>query len=166
MKYQEKMNRYEKKQLQSKILDEALAGKGLYLYENNSDADLTLPRPTQSGRREIGPREQFQGDDYYMQLVKTGFLRLIKELQSPTPAEPPQPKIEQLNEVAMTDKKEEKLILDQPDTITNEGTVENVAQPQQQCDQGSSCCGGTGQPKPEVLLNEDPIDDGFVIVED
>lgn len=169
MKYQEKMNRYEKKQLQEKILDEALAGEGLYLYENNSDADLTLPRPTQSGRREIGGREQFQGDDYYMQLVRTGFLRLIKELQPPTPAAPPQTNIQEQNEVTMTEQKQEKLILDQPDTVTTEGTVENVAQPQQ-CNKGTECCGGTGhgQSQPEVLLNEAPVDDddSFMIIED
>ena len=155
MKYQDKMNRYEKSQMQSQRLQDALAGEGLYLYENNSDADLTLPRPTKSGRREIGPREQFQGDDYYLQLVRTGNLRLIKELQSPN------------QEEIVTENKEEKLILDQPDTVTTEGTVENVAQPQQPCNQGDACCGGQDnqQPQPDVLINESPEDDSFVIVE-
>lgn len=154
MKYQDKMTRIEKRQMHSKILEESLAGSGLYLYENNSDADLTLPRPTKSGRREIGAREQFQGDDYFLQLVRSGNLRLIKELQAPGQEE-------------STMEKEEKLILDQPDTVTNEGKVENVAQPQtplqEPCNEGEACCGGE---KPDVLINEGPVDDGFVIVED
>ncbi len=154
MKYNKKMNRYEKRQMQSDNLKAALAGKGLYLYENNSDADLTLPRPTNSGRREIGPREQFQADDYFLQLVRTGNLKLIKELQSP-------------NQEEATMEKEEKLILDQPDTVTNEGTVENVAQPGEPCSEGDACCGGGTGNQPDVLINESPADDdGFVILED
>ena len=52
---------------------------------------------------------------------------------------------------------EQKLILDQPDRVTNEGTVENVVQqqPKKKVKQNES-----RQPKPaqpDVLLNEDPM---------
>ena len=172
MKYQDKLNRYEKKTLNAKILEESLHGEGLYLYENNSDAQLTLPRPTKSGLRIIGARAQFQGDNYYMQLVRSGHLRFIKELESPEAQKTnleskeetevvaeTEVATDQLNEVNM--EKEEKLILDQPETVTTEGTVENVAA-KPECSEGTKCDGK----KPDVLLNEDPVDDGFLIIED
>lgn len=149
MKYQQKMTRFEQKEVRSKKLEEALAGEGLYLYRNAHKADVTLPRPTKSGRRIIGPNEEFQGDNYYMQLVRTGELRFVRELQSP-----------QQQEAAMN---KEKLILDQPDTVTSEGTVEHVSQsePVQPLQEGGE------QEKKDVLINEAPVDDdGFVIVED
>jgi hypothetical protein len=146
MKYQQKMTRFEKSEMKSQKLEEALAGSGLYLYENRSNAaDLTLPKPTKSGRRIIGPKEQFQGDSYFMQLVRTGNLRLIKELQSPQ------------QEALM----EEKLILDQPSTVTSDGVVEQVVQPtpkrQLQENKGKT-------KHADVLINESPVDDSFVIV--
>ena len=56
---------------------------------------------------------------------------------------------------------EEKLILDQPDTVTHKGKVEHVVDrntPAQRLqEQGSD-------EQPEILLNEGPVDDGFVIV--
>lgn len=143
MKYR-KFNKYEKKEVRAEMLAQAMHGDGLYLFENKSNADLTLPRPTKSGIRKVGPRGQFQGDSYYLQLVRTGFLRLIKELQSP----------EQEKTIM-----EEKLILDQPDRITSEGTIEQVVKgkPKQRLNEGDN------DPQQDVLLNESPS--GFVIVE-
>jgi len=147
MKYR-KFNKYEKKEEQARAVAQAMHGEGLYLFENNSDATLTLPRPTKSGVRVVGARKQFQGDNYYMQMVRSGFLRLIKELQAP-----------QQEEQVMLN--EEKLILDQPDTITQRGKVEHVVDknvPAQRLHEQDS------DEQPEVLLNEGPVDDGFVIV--
>jgi hypothetical protein len=79
--------------------------------------------------------------------VRTGYLKLIKELQSPTP----------INEESMQDK----LILDQPDTITAKGKVEHVVDndvPAQKLHEQDK------QEATDVLLNEGPVDDGFVIV--
>lgn len=150
MKYR-KFNKLEKKQMQSAALAEAMKGEGLYLYENRFDADLTLPRPTKSGLREVGPRAQFQGDNYYMQLVRNGQLRYIKELISPEQERKSQ-------EQAMN---EEKLILDQPDTITEQGKVEHVpaTPPPAPLNEGD------GEEQQDVLINESPVEDGFVIVE-
>lgn len=147
MKYR-KFNRYEKKQIQHDQMVKAMHGEGLYLYENNTDAELTLPRPTSSGLRVIEGRKQFQGDNYYMQMVRSGHLRLIKELQSPAQ-----------EKAAM----EEKLILDQPDTVTSKGTVEHVVdQDVQKLNEADEV---DGEEQSEVLLNESPVDDGFVIVD-
>ena len=152
MKYR-KFTKLEKKQVQAEILSQALHGEGLYLFENKANADLTLPRPTQSGLRSVGPRAQFQGDNYYMQMVKTGFLKLIKVIQTP----------EQQKEAVMT---AEKLILDQPDMITEQGKIEHVITktPLQKLNESKPA---QKQPakQPDVLINEDPVADGFMIVE-
>ena len=151
MKYQ-KFNRYEKKENQSKNLAIAMHGEGLYLFENHTKADLGLPRPTKSGIRSVGPGKQFQGDDYYMQMVRNGHLRLIKVLQTPEQERA-------LHEGTMN--QQEKLILDQPDMITEHGKVEHTIKPNtpvRQLDEAGH------QPQPDVLLNEGPVDDGFVIV--
>jgi hypothetical protein len=153
MKYQQKMTRFEKRDLHSKILEESLHGEGLYIYENRSaEADLTLPKPTKSGKRIIGPKEQFQGDNYFMQLVRTGNLRFIKEIQAPI----------NLKEVKMN---EEKLILDQPETVTTEGTIERVAPASKPIPVAPLSENGKIKSENPVLINEDPLDDGFVIIE-
>ena len=151
MKYR-KLSKYEKKAFNAEKISNAMSGEGLYLYENNSDAELALPRPTKSGLRTVGPRAQFQGDNYYMQMVRNGHLRYIKQLQSPEEERA-------LHEGTMN---QEKLILDQPETVTEHGEIEHVINsntPVQKLHEGGD------QPQPDVLLNENPIDDGFVIVE-
>lgn len=152
MKYR-KFNKYEKKEVRHEMLENALHGEGLYLFRNNTKADLTLPRPTRTGLRSLAPGKEFQGDNYYMQMVRTGMLRLVKEIQSP----------EQQRQIELNEAKimEDKLILDQPDKITNEGTVEQVIKgtPKQNLNEGDS-----QSPKPDILLNEGPVEGGFVIV--
>lgn len=146
MKYR-KFNKYEKAQVRHDMIEQALHGEGLYLYENHTQADLTLPRPTKSGLRVIGAKRQFQGDNYFLQLVRQGHLRLIKELMSPE------------QERAAMQQQEEKLILDQPATVTDKGTVEHVV------DKGTKLQRlneGEGDPQEDILLNEGPS--GFVIV--
>ena len=155
MKYQN-FNKEEKKENKRNAVNQAMSGTGLYLYENNSNADMKLPRATKSGRLEVGPREQFQGDSYYMQMVKTGELRYIKCLQ--TPEEEQQALLKENNM-----SQEEKLILDQPETITEQGQVEHVKNSQTPTQPMNE---GDGQEAPPVLLNESPVDDGFVIVDD
>jgi hypothetical protein len=148
MKYR-KFNKFEKKEVRAQMLQNALHGEGLYLYRNNTKADLTLPRPTKSGTRVVAAGKEFQGDNYYMQLVKQGMLRLVKELQSPEQ--------QRAEEVKM----EEKLILDQPDTITEQGKVEHVVStPQKKLNEQKA----DKDKEPEVLLNEGPVEGGFVIV--
>lgn len=146
MKYR-KFSKQEKKEEKSQAVREAMSGEGLYLYENNSDATLTLPKPTDSGTRIVDARKQFQGDNYYMQMVMTGHLKLIRELQAPK-------KEEQIMN-------EEKLILDQPDMVTDKGKMEHIVEtPTEPINEQ-----GDEDNQEDVLLNEDPVDGGFVIVE-
>lgn len=158
MKYH-KFNKYEKREIKSQIVKEALAGNGLYLYQNsNAHAELTLPRPTKSGKRVIAPNGSFQGDDYYMQLVRTGMLRLVEVLQTPEQEKTVQQEENNMNEST------EKLILDQPETVTTNGPVEHVVSNSETHEQPLH--ESTPQPKQPVLLNEAPMDDGFIIVEE
>jgi hypothetical protein len=124
-------------------------GQGYFLYENNTGGTLMLPKPTASGVRQIEPPDprrpgsgRFQGDDYFMSLVRNNMLRLIKTLRTPQ------------QEAAMQDN--EKLILDQPDTITEAGQVEHVAAPKLKKPLHEAEGEGEG---PVVLLNENPMDD-------
>jgi len=151
MKYR-KFNKFEKKEVRAQMLENALHGEGLYLFRNNTNAELTLPRPTKSGTRVVAAGKEFQGDNYYMQLVKQGMLRLVKEIQSPQQQK-------QINEEVNM---EQKLILDQPDTVTEKGKVEHVIPtPEKQINEQKD---EKKEKKPDILLNEGPVEGGFVIV--
>lgn len=150
-----KPSRYERKLIQEQRAKESLSGSGVYIYENNSDGDLALPKPTQSGVRSVGPRKRFQGDSYYMKWVgpPMNLLRLIEEVL-------PQTKEMDNKEKEMSEKK---LILDQPDTINNQGKVEHILvdqTPQQSLNDSTNL----DEKKPEVLLNESPIDGVEIIL--
>ena len=110
----QRFNKWERKENRQYKLEHSMSGSGLYVYENNTDGDLTLPRPTASGQTKVGPRQRFQGDDYYMQWVKypLNLLRFVEQLQ-------PNNKEKEIME--------KKLILDQPEMITERGAIEHVA---------------------------------------
>jgi hypothetical protein len=138
-----KLNKIQKKADRDRRVKEAMCGEGLFVYANNTKGDLYLPKPTNSGKRVVGVGEEFQGDSYYITLVKNNQLRLIRELVAvPQKGEP------------MT---EQKLILDQPDRVTNKGTVEQVIPAHKnQLNEGQPA--KNPEPKQEVLLTEDPLD--------
>jgi len=124
-------------------------GKGVFLYENNTKSTLILPKPTVGGLKMIEPINpkvkgsgRFQGDDYYISLVKTNQLRLIEVIVSPAQEE-------------QRIMNENKLIVDQPDTFTNQGKVEQVVAPTPL----GVVKEGTDDDANDVLLNENPMDD-------
>ena len=144
-----KFTRQEKKEIQKSKLVNTMSGTGIYIYENNTDGDLNLPKPTLSGTRTIGPRKRFQGDSYYMKWVGSpmNLLRLIEEIA-------PQNTVNEKKENNMN---ENKLILDQPDTVTSKGKVEHVVDentPVQNINDNND----VDAKKADVLLNESPID--------
>lgn len=150
MQYQQKMTRFEKSEARNDMLTKTFHGEGLYIFENKN-CELTLPKPTKSGKRVIAPKERFQGDNYFMSLVRNGTIRFIQELQSP-----------EQERLAMQ-QENEKLILDQPETVTTEGVVERVVKPVKVPAAPINETGKQSNP-PAVLLNENPADDGFIIV--
>lgn len=147
-----KLNRYEKREAQEKKVKSSLFGTGKYLYENNTDGDLSLPKPTNEGIRNVGPRKRFEGDSYYMKLVgqPMNLLKLIKKISC-----------EETKEKEMTEEK--KLILDQPDTINNQGKIEHVVSDQVPV-QNLNDNTDLNEKKPDVLLNESPVDGVEIIL--
>jgi hypothetical protein len=149
MRYSPKLNRMERRLANKEKLANKLSGKGVYVYENNTAGDLKLPKPTASGVREIGPKKRFQGDSYYMQLVgpPMNLLRLVEVISPENPADKPK-------ENAMSG---EKLILDQPDTITTRGKVEHFVDDTLPKAQPLNDANDPAKPAAEVLLNEQPL---------
>ena len=143
MRINKKLTRQERKQQKLDQLAFNTKGKGKYVFANNTSGDLKLLKPNAAGKLYIGKDEQFEGDDYFFQMVKTHDLRYIREIA---------------HEESM---KENKLILDQPDAVTTEGKVEYV-----ETGKGKKQLNENRPEKKEknVLLTEDPIS-GVVIVE-
>jgi len=152
MKYSHRMNRHERREMQATRLATSLSGSGIYIYENNTDGDLKLPKATASGVRVIGPRKRFQGDSYFMKWVghPMNLLRFIEEIvPKGVPANQ-----QKLEENSMPT---EKLILDQPDTVTTKGKIEHVVEtgPVTMPINDSVA---PAHPIPDVLLTENPLD--------
>lgn len=112
-------------------IQESNKGEGMYVFENNTKGDLYLPRPTQSGRVVVPKGAQFIGDNYYFSMVRNHELRLIKELQSPN---------------------QNKLLTEQPPTVTHQGAIEHVQNSQVNLHEQR------GEVKQDVLLTESPVD--------
>ncbi len=69
-----------KEQQLAKLRDDT-AGTGKFLFLNNTKGDFHLPRPTKEGKKIVRKDEQFIGDSYYFSLLKSGELRLVKEIK-------------------------------------------------------------------------------------
>lgn len=144
-----KLSKQQKREANRLKLKTNLSGSGVYIYENISGGDLCLIKPANNGIKNVNPQKRFESDSYYMKWVgpPLNLLRLveIKEL-------------EKTGEVNMNN--EEKLILDQPDTVTNKGKVEHVlVNPTQQLNDSID-----NEEKPNVLLNETPLDGVEIIL--
>ena len=142
-----KISRADKKINQKNKFIQDMSGSGVFVYENNTDADLNLPKPTSTGTRTIGPRKRFQGDSYYLTWVGSpmNLLRFIEEI---VPKDNP---LKTLNESETNKMNDNKLILDQPEIVTSQGLVVHVVVIESP-DQDSS------EKKTEILLNESPIE--------
>ena len=156
------MNKIERRQFQAAKLANDLSGTGLYIYENNTDGDLKLPKATASGVRMVGPRKRFQGDSYFMKLVGNpmNLLRLVEEVIPMKTTSQIAAEIEGRNLAENKQMSNQKLILDQPDTITTKGKVEHIVNtdtPVQNLNDSANA------KNPDVLLNENPLD-GVAII--
>lgn len=169
-----------------------LSGIGSYLFENNTKGDFHLPRPTKDGIRQVKKDAQFVGDSYYFSLVKSGELRLVRNLNETEQPEKlfvyknfnrdevklPEPnregqyiispngeftadsryfsllklgRLKLIREVEQQIMPKEKLITEQPPTVTNAGVVEYVVKDdKQQLNEGE-------KKKKEKVLTENPL---------
>lgn len=140
--HNQNINRYESRALHQAKLDSVLNGEGLFVFRNNTSGTLDLPKATVSGQKRIPRNGEWQGDNYYMVLVKRNEARCVRTILTP--------------EQTMESKKmaEQKLILDQPDQITEAGKVEHVVQkPQIKLNESTPDVKKTG----DILINEDPM---------
>ena len=146
MKYAKSQTR----EMKLAIREQAMHGEGLYVYRNNTSGSLDLPKPTASGMKHIQPGGEFQGDDYFMSLVRTNELKFVRTIMTP----------QQQKEAKM---QQEKLLLDQPDTVTPAGKIEHVVvtAPVPLNETTPS----NGSPKKDVLINEDPLSGVDILME-
>lgn len=149
-----KLNKLQRNAEQKAKVEYYQRGTGLYIFRNNTKGRLQLPKPTASGMTHVDPNEEWQGDGYYMKLVQTNDAKLVKCLQTPD------------EQKLMLDKEklmnEQKLILDQPNTVTNNGVVEQIV-----VDKTTALneqLPAINVPE-EVLINEDPMDGVDIILE-
>lgn len=144
----------EKMNLKNQKREQALQGEGRYIFKNNTSGTLTLPKPASKildkdgnsvTRRDMSfilHNEKFEGDSYFMSMVKSHDLIYVEKC---------------VTEEEMPDKK---LILDQPDQITEHGKVEHVIP-----DQPVENLTEDQKEEKEVLLTEDPMDGIEIILE-
>lgn len=145
------MNKLERSAYDKSKKEFLQVGKGKYLYRNNTNATLILPKISIDNIKALEKNQTFIGDDYFMFMVKTNELKIVKNL-------------EEKEEVKKEDieMEEKKLILDQPDQITTNGKLEHVVK-EEGC---NNCCdknsvkkeNKNNEPKENVLINENPID--------
>jgi len=154
MKYRKrenkKLNRYQRRAAQQQVLADSLKGDGNYLFQNNTRGDYILPKKSRDGIKLLNKDAMFEGDSYFFQLVRTGELKFIRELTA---------KVERTEE--MTPKK---LILDQPDRVTAQGTVEHVVADPKAKPLNEVAPTRKQAPPAEVLLTEDPMDGVEIIL--
>lgn len=136
-----KLSKFERAQVRQEKLKNVLHGEGKYIFQNNTSGELTLPKEPLEGSRQIPKNGKFLGDSYFLQMVRSHDLRLIEEITM-----------------------ENKLITEQPPTVTHGGIVELV-----QPEQANSKAKKLNEQVPEdekktVLLTEDPLG-GVVIVD-
>jgi hypothetical protein len=135
--------------------------KNTYIFQNHKKHDFALPHKSFDGKKYIGPGQTFHGDEYFMMFVKTGDLRINRVIEGVSEIVENNLN-ESVNNVG-TQLKEgasmEKLILEQPNKVTTEGTVEHVVrQPQTVLrDHNVSNQKTPEQAAQDVLLNENPM---------
>ena len=136
-------------------------GEGRYIFENNTTGDFQLPKPSLSGGQWVKKGATFQGDSFFLKLVPQ-YLKLITEVSAP-------PKKENINESTESSK----LLLDQPDIITQSGKVEHIVESQEDTQlndstenkitHAASCTCDTCSD--QMLLTEDPMDGVDIIID-
>lgn len=123
-------------------------GKGIYIFENNLNSDLMLPKLSLDNKRFVGPHKLFKGDSSFLKMVRTNELKLIEIIDTG------EPKI----------MSENKLILDQPDMVKASGKVEHI-QASKPNVQLNDSVDNAQEKNPDVLLNEDPAGSIQIIID-
>lgn len=131
-----------------------LESKTLYIFENNKTWDYSLPKKSLCGRKIIPPRGRFKGDEYFLQFVRSGDIKLVEAI---APKVNPPESVNKLNENTNQGDKMEKLILDQPDKVTVQGKTESVVVNTNPNNKVIKDHNTSNQPQEDVLLVENPM---------
>lgn len=121
-KNSKKLTKIERNQVKKEYIEYHQKGEGLYLFKNRSNiASLDLPKVSADGKKWVGPNETWKGDSYFFKLMpKEAIL------------------VETISEPKKENVMENKLLLDQPDQVTQKGKIEHVIS------------------EPAIALNENP----------
>ncbi len=129
-----RVSRYESNSARQAKIDFHQHGEGHFVFQNITKGTITLPKPAVDGSKYVLPGAMFEGDSYFVKaLVRPNLARLVREIK--TEIAPPvidvivEAVVEPsaiLNENKEDTMNESKLLLDQPDTITQKGKVEHV----------------------------------------
>ncbi len=120
------------------------------VYRNNTKGTLTLPKPSFDGKLFVEPNDTWEGDESYMYMVQSSNEAKLVSVSTPT---------QEVNTMP------EKLILDQPDTVTTAGKVEHVLVTEPTVKKLNEET-PTPNPTKEVLLTEDPMEGLEIIMND
>lgn len=147
-KKQSKIDKFTLREMKRQKREDALKGDGEYLFCNNTRGELTLlkkpiksPIPMNPCLIPIG--QTFVGDSYFLNMMRSGEVRLIEVLK---------PAASERTDIM----EEKKLILDQPSRFTNQGQTEHVAPtdgPKPLVENKP-----TQQPAVDKLITEDPLE--------
>lgn len=156
MKYKKNINKIDKftlREMKRKKREEALKGDGEYIFVNNTRGDLNLLKnpiksPIPSLPCLIPPGKTFVGDSYFLNLMRSGEVRLVETLK---PAQCERREI----------MPEQKLILDQPSRFTKQGQTEHVV-PENKNPQ--PLIENQPQPTSDKLIVEDPLEGVEIIL--
>ncbi len=152
-------NKTKRTEIKKTQVIESQKGLGLFLFKNrNKEASLQLPKISFDGKRWVGPNETWQGDSFFLKMIPKEAI-LVETLLSPN------------EEKQKENNMEERLILDQPDQITNDGKIEHVVSSQDIVEINENTKKRKKRNKNESnletnkLLTEDPIA-GVTIIRD
>lgn len=150
-----RLNRYESVARKKALVEHHQKGEGIYVFRNNNKGTLDLPKPTKTGQTRIPENGEWEGDSYFMILVKNNMARLIRVILSPE---------EERKQKTMN----EQLILDQPPRTTSDGVVEQIlVKPENPVNSNKSKKKEKLTEAPEnsedLLITEDPLE-GVVIL--
>jgi hypothetical protein len=124
------------------------AGAGRYIFENNTSGDFQLEKPAMNGAKWLRKDARFTGDSFFLKFVPKE-LKLISVLVD-------------ANAQTVNESTDSKLILDQPDTVTQSGKVEHVSTSEEDAQLNDST---ENKDEHKMLLNEDPMDGIDIIID-
>jgi hypothetical protein len=156
-----KKNRFQKLEERRKVIASRLKGTGLYVFRNLTSGDLHLAKKSIDGKTVVKPQEEWRGDSYYLLHVPAE-ASVVEVIRTNDDA----PVINENTTFKTEERKEEmdKLILDQPDCVTQKGKVEHVLVQPTKKPLNEVVPQDPSQPG-DMLINEDPMDGVEIIME-